>query len=1303
MDFYLIATKRSKDMTIEVYPKFIVNRTNDLMIRGGDFYAVWNEQEQLWSTDENVLLNLIDNDVKQYANKLQEEKPDVTVIPKFLWDSESGLIDKWHKYCQKHLRDNYVQLDDRITFADQHPKKEDYVSKKLSYTLNDGPTDAWDELVGTLYSSTEKEKIEWAIGSIVAGDSVNIQKFLVFYGSAGTGKSTVLNIIQKLFEGYYSVFDAKALGSSNNSFALEPFKCNPLVGIQHDGDLSRIEDNTRLNSLVSHEMMTVNEKYKSLYSNRYRCFLFMGTNKPVKITDSRSGIIRRLIDVSPTGKKVSQQKYNTLTKKIDFELGAIANKCKNVYLSNPTKYDKYVPVIMLNASNDFYNFVLDSYNKFMENNGVPLKVAWEMYKNYCDEAKVQYPFSMRIFREELRNYFEEYHERYILEDGTRARSYYHGFKDLINLSEESQCESDNRADNGWLSMKSQPSVLDDILKDQPAQYANNDGLPYKKWDSVKTTLSSIDTSILHYVKVPLNHIVIDFDLKDNGEKSLAKNIEAASKFPKTYAELSKSGKGVHLHYIYEGDVSKLAGIYSENIEVKVFNGNSSLRRLLTKCNNEQIAVINSGLPIKKENKVIDFNGLKNEKAIRTVISRHLKKEIMPSTKSSIDMIYKTLEEAYNSGINYDVSDLKNVIYAFAMNSTNQAAYCVKKVADMKFFSEHETVKDLNEDNTDDIVFFDVEVFPNLFLINWKFRGAVNPVIRLINPTPNDVDNLCKHNLIGFNCKRYDNHMLYARLIGYSNEELYNLSQKIINEGTGFFGQAYNLSYTDVYDFASAGNKMSLKKFEIKLGIHHKELGLPWDEPVKDEDIPKVAEYCDNDVIATEAVFDFLKGDWFARQILADLSRLSLNTSTNEHTARIIFGAEKNPQKEFRYRDLSKPVFELDEDVLIFLKKYFPDMMAVRHGEANSLLPYFDGYKFDNGVSTYKGIEVGEGGLVYSEPGVYFNVALLDITSQHPHSTLSECYFGPKYTQNYMDLVETRVEVKHQNVNVLRTMLDGKLSKYVGRIESGELSSKYLSNGLKTPINAVYGQTFASFDNRFRDIRNIDNIIAKRGALFMVDLKEFVESKGFTVAHIKTDSIKIPDATPEIIEQVKEFGKKYGYNFEHEATYEKMCLVNKAVYIAKDAKDGHWTATGTQFAVPYVFKTLFSHEPIVFSDLCETKTVSTEMLLDMNETLPDGEHNYQYVGKVGAFCPIKSGHGGGVLVSRRKNKDGSSKYDSVTGTKDYMWLESEDVKNLGKEDDIDISYYESLVDDAVKTISKYVNFNKFVEENDGEDS
>ena len=94
---------------------------------------------------------------------------------------------------------------------------------------------------------------------------------------------------------------------------------------------------------------------------------------------------------------------------------------------------------------------------------------------------------------------------------------------------------------------------------------------------------------------------------------------------------------------------------------------------------------------------------------------------------------------------------------------------------------------------------------------------------------------------------------------------------------------------------------------------------------------------------------------------------------------------------------------------------------------------------------------------------------------------------------------------------------------------------------------------------------------------MITLKHEVQKRGFTVAHIKTDSIKIPNATPEIISFVTEFGKNYGYDFEHEATYEKMCLVNDAVYIAKykDGKHaGEWTATGTEFQVPYVFKTLF---------------------------------------------------------------------------------------------------------------------------------
>ena len=1328
VDFLIISTRSTKKGT-EIFPKFrLYPKSKDLMIRGGDFYAVWIEERGLWSTNEDDALAIIDNELKKYADDFVDKHPEEYVNILYTWDSSTGSIDQWHKYCQKQKRDSFEMLDETLIFSNTETNKSDYASKRLPYPLEEGNIDSYLKLVSTLYSDEERHKLEWAIGSVITGDSKHIQKFLVLYGAAGTGKSTVLNIMQKLFEGYYSVFDAKALGSANNTFALEAFKSNPLVAIQHDGDLSRIEDNTRLNSLVSHELMTVNEKFKSTYSNRFKCMLFMGTNKPVRITDGKSGLIRRLIDVSPTGNKLDVKEYNRLVKQIDFELGAIAWHCKEVYLSDPGYYDHYIPTSMIGASNDFYNFVIDAYHVFKRENGTTLKAAWEMYKAYCDDAKVPYPLSQRAFKEELKNYFKNYDDRFNFEDGSRVRSYYSGFKtDIFDKDEKKPGEKKSENNSYIIDFKEQESIFDKECIDCPAQYASNKETPSKKWDDVKTTLKDINTSKVHYVKIPENHIVIDFDLKDEtGGKSFEKNLEAASKWPTTYAELSKSGSGIHLHYIYKGDATKLARVYADSIEIKVFTGKSSLRRKLTKCNNEPIRSISSGLPMKGEKPMVSANVIQSEKGLRALIERNLNKEIHPGTKPSCDFIYKILEDAYEQGLKYDISDMKNEIFAFAAHSTNQSDYCIKLVKQMHFKSD-EASTPVNSSN-EDIVFYDIEVFPNLLLVNWKKQGEGNKIVRMINPSPSDIEELLQFRLVGFNCRRYDNHIIYARLLGYSNEQLYNLSQRIINgERNAFFGEAYNLSYTDIYDFASAGNKKSLKKLEIEMGIHHKELGLPWDQPVPEEKWIEVAEYCDNDVIATEAAWNYLSADWLARQILADLADLTVNDTTNSLTTRIIFRGEKKPQDKFCYRDLSQPVFEIDPDVKEFLDEACPEMMAQAHGPENSLLPYFPGYKYENGVSTYKGEEVGEGGYVYAEPGIHKKVALLDIASMHPHSAIAECLFGPEYTERFRDIVEGRVSIKHEDWDAVNKMLDGKLTPYVQKVINGELTSKQLANALKTAINSVYGLTSANFDNPFRDIRNKDNIVAKRGALFMIDLKEEVQKRGFTVAHIKTDSIKIPDATPEIIQFVMDFGEKYGYTFEHEATYDRMCLVNDAVYIAK-YKDGEWTATGTQFQIPYVFKTLFSKELIEFDDMCETKSVTSSLYLDMNENLPDvtaeekqvdkynqmlkkgqiseGEyntevtalkkiietgHDYRFIGKVGNFCPILPGKGGGLLV---REKDG--KYYAATGSKGYRWLESEMIRGTN-EAFIDRRYYDELVNEAIKTIEQYGDFEMFVTE------
>lgn len=1272
MDFCDVKVKTLKNGTLEVYPAFRIMDSKDLLVRGGKFYAIWNEEAGKWSTDILDVARIIDKEIYKKRDEIKVENP-VTV--KTLSDFESLKWTEFINYLNK-MPDSTVSLNQKMIFADTVTTKEDYSSFRLNYSLKEGSIDNYLELVSILYEDEERQKFEWAIGSIIAGDSIDIQKFEVFFGPPGCGKGTVLQIIDSLFKGYTSYMDIGALASKSDLFSTEQFAKGPLVAIQTDGDLSRIEDNTKLNSIISHETITVNEKFKSKYTIRSNSFLFMATNKPVMITDALSGISRRLIDIRPTGNKVPAKKYHDLMDAIQFEIGAIAYHCLDVYKTlGKYYYETYVPIDMMFRTDYFFNFVEDSFNVFSESKFITLKQAYEMYIQFCDESALKSRMPKFKFRDELKNYFEEYRDQMRIGDD-RYRCCYLGFKvSKFQLAAKVADHIEEEKKNVLIFDKTE-SLFDKEFKDCFAQYAvdrdTQKEVPKFKWDNVVSKLKNIDTKKVHYVKLPEDIIFIDFDLKDEkGNKCKEKNLEAASKWPSTYGEFSKGGEGVHLVYRYSGDVSKLSALYSEGIEIKTCTGNSSMRRRLSYCNDIPIRTINSGLPLKEEKKsMMTDKAIRTEVSLRRLILRCLKKEF-GSTTQNINFIYDILKECYDSGMEYDISDMYYDIYNFAINSTNQAANCCKKVDEMKFKSENKEAQQLDAP----IVFYDVEVFPNLFVVVYKEKGK--KAIKLINPKPIDIQNMLSYNLVGFNCRRYDNHIVYAALLGYTNEQLFDLSQRIIvvakgSKNNAFFGEAYNLSYTDIYDYCA--KKQSLKKWEIELGIHHMELGLPWDKPVPKELWEKVAEYCVNDVEATEAVWDATQGDFVARQILADIAGMTVNDTTNSLTTRIIFGKEKNPQSQFCYRDLSS-----DGGSGYFCYKDF-----LKGKDCTGKKPYFPGYVFDHGKSTYRGEEIGEGGRVYAEPGMYENIPVLDVASMHPHSILAEWLFG-KYTENFMNLVQTRIDIKHGDFEKAKKLFDGKLEKWLTNKEM----AKALSQALKIAINSVYGLTSASFSNPFRDPRNIDNIVAKRGALFMTDLKFAVQEKGFTVAHIKTDSIKIPNATPEIIEFVKSMGKAYGYSFEIENEYEKMCLVNDAVYIAK-VKDSGWEATGKQFAEPYVYKTLFSKEPLIFDDYAQVKQVQTSLYLDFNENLKEDEHDYRFVGKTGSFVPVVEGSNGGLLL--RQVEEG--KYSSAVGAKGYRWMESEIVKQNNLQNNIDISYYNKLANEAKDEISQYGDFEWF---------
>ena len=1330
LDFFDIKVDNKRQT---IYPDWKTESFTDLMVRGNKFYAIWDQENNVWSTNEMDVAKLVDKELWDfYKSKDFIDNYKVLTMKSF---SSGSWVN--YKNFTKHCPDNFHQLNSSVIFANTKVTKTDYSSKRLSYNLEDGPHDAYEKLISTLYDPEEREKIEWAIGSIVAGDSKDIQKFLVFYGDPGSGKGTVLNIIDQLFEGYSESFSSEALGSSSSQFSTEPFRSNPLVGIDQDGKLDRIENNTKLNTIISHEKMPLNGKFEKIYTGKVNAMLFIGSNSPVKITDGKSGILRRLIDVNPSGRTLPIKEYDSLKNRIKFELGPIAYHCLEVYRElGKDYYIGYRPIEMIYKTNAFYNFVENYYDDFSTKDGITLEDAWVLYKAYAEETAMEYKMPRYRFREELKNYFENFDLRTRV-DGKQVRKYYSGFKKYkFAYDEEYSDFGQNQPDSTWLEFSEQPSLFDEAFRDYPAQYdAGGDrSKPATYWDACKTVLSDIDTKKLHWVKTPTKVICIDFDIKDEtGNKSFKLNLEAASKFPPTYAELSKSGGGIHLYYIYDGDVSKLSAMYSKDIEVKVYTGNSSIRRKLTKCNDIPVATIKSGLPLKGEKKVINFEAARSADFLRKQIYRCLNKEFPPnSTASSVSLIKKMLDEAYEANqLSYDLRDMKILVKNFAEGSRHQADNCIKMFNEMHFVSrdieanERDNyaayVGDIPADNTPykdlPYTFFDIEVFPNLCLIVYMDDGK-EPVV-LVNPSPSEAAELTKKKLIGFNCRNYDNHIIRAIMLGFDNQNIYLLSQSIIRgDKYSKWYDANGFSYTDVYDFLS--KKQSLKKWEIELKLKHKECPYRWDEDVPEDKWGEVIEYCINDVKATREVFYANQADFIAREIISDISGLTVNDTTNSNSTRIIFGTERHPK--LVYTNLATGESFDGDGRLIGIK-------------SSNRFPGYEWKKLEDGKfhNMYRGVDVSKGGYVYARPGIYYNVALLDVASLHPHSIKELNAFG-EYTKNFVELMDARLYIKHKDYDSAKKLFGGKLAKYL----DDPAQAKALSKALKIVINSVYGLTSASFPNPFKDERNVNNIVALRGALFMKTLQDEVETRGFTVAHIKTDSIKIPNATPEIIDFCMEFAKKYGYTFEHEATYERMCLVNDAVYIAKYSKDdlngeekGKWTATGAQFQHPYVFKYLFSKEPIIYDDMCETKSVQTALYLDMNEDLPDVTeleaehaklwkkitkpsdihkdfpdemkrieeleelipkgHNYIFIGKTGLFNPIKPGCGGGLLM---REKDG--KYSSASGTKGYRWLESEYVVENHKENDIDERYFRKLVDDAKDAISEYGDFYEFVD-------
>lgn len=1381
----------------------------DIIGNGNNLIAFWDDDKKEWRQSFGELCTYIDRKLTEYRDNNEVYRNGGYKVSKWADLSTNNAI-RFKRDILPILSEashfGPGDVNNKLTFATSETKKKDVALYRLPYDPIDIQTPAFDTFSERLYGE-EINKVLWHMGCALCNDNMKNHKVMLIYGMPGSGKSSLLKIIKEVFKNYAEYVDIDRIADSTDKFALAQLKRNPSVGLCDEADLTRVNTNSILNKVFSHDELSINEKNQKAFNLDSRTLFFIGTNHPVNITDSNSGLTRRIVDVQPQGQNMFKPKeFEELMDRImKTEIPGIAYKAIDIYKRcGAGYYNKYVSTAMKKFTDITYNFMVDWIDSSeMNATAIPIDSRYipgrwisvkKVYKNcympYCSESGIKRIKSINEFKIDFGNYFSQTYDdpsskRLKNDDDSTTFARGPWVKDLrIDKFEDSIAEkipefAPEKPVPDWLKLKEQKSVLDDILKDCLAQLGDEEkGTPKESWDYCKTTLKEIDTRALHYVMVQgdkQNHIVVDFDIADkDGKKDLMINIRKAIELglPMTYAETSKSGGGLHLHYYYDGDIDMLERRWpGEDVEIKVYTGKSSLRRKLSICNDiSPVHLAADVLPTRKEKKkVLSDSAIKNQDHLRNCIMKALRKEIEPgSTVVCVSYIKKVLDDAYESGIAYDVRDLQGKVLTFCMGSTNKKNECLAMFNTMNFCNI-DVDMDVTEQPELPLAFYDIEVVPNLLLVEWMedYDGAV--VHKMFNPEPDELVKLwTTHRLVGYNNREYDNHIIYSRgRFGYSNEQMHKQSHILVKEKTfevkkqATFGEAYGISYADIYDYYGDKSKR-LKDWEIELGIDHLEWDMDWDKPLPEDEWERFAKYCENDVISTRAVWHATQGEFMARKILADLSGLTVMDKTNSHTQQIIFGSDRKPQSQFNYRDMGN-VMSIDEArTEEILKESGIDISCPEFTKFDSNgMPVFPGYEFKLGKSIYRNFGEGEedrteGGYAKGNPNMYGRAWTFDVASMHPSTIKAEKLFGEKYTKRFEDILEARLAVKHKDIEKMKTILDGKLAKYADKPEM----FKTIQKALKIAINSVYGLTSASFANRCRDPRNIDNIVAKRGALFMTNLENEVTAKGYKVIHIKTDSIKIADPDDYIINFVMNYGKLYGYNFEVEHKFDKICLVNNAVYIAQLSEDDdewleekekaekednpiptRWTATGKEFQIPYVFKKLFSGEDISFEDLCVKNKVSGgDIFIDFNEGYPDVSEfetlkelrnkfsqpyesvgsptkkakalmeSYDYLSDEDIDNEIAKGHNyvfvGGV-GQFCPVRDGYSRGDLiritkegkkqyVTGSKGYKWVESSNIKNDNWKSMIDYGYFDDLCKTAIEEISVYGDFYEFAD-------
>src|SRR3954471_3104415 len=104
MDFYQIRVHEPKEGPLEIYPDFQVGRSEDLMVQGRAFYAIWDAEKGLWSRDEYDVQRLVDEDLRREAERLKASTGEMYLV-RSMRSFHSNSWAQFRKFVA-HISDN---------------------------------------------------------------------------------------------------------------------------------------------------------------------------------------------------------------------------------------------------------------------------------------------------------------------------------------------------------------------------------------------------------------------------------------------------------------------------------------------------------------------------------------------------------------------------------------------------------------------------------------------------------------------------------------------------------------------------------------------------------------------------------------------------------------------------------------------------------------------------------------------------------------------------------------------------------------------------------------------------------------------------------------------------------------------------------------------------------------------------------------------------------------------------------------------------------------------------------------------